>query len=186
MIFLLFFLSGFTALLYEVVWQRLLHLTFGLSTYAVTTVTASFMLGLALGYLLGKSRCLVRYHSLVVYGVAEGLISVFALVFPWLVWLIDTVYVAAGGSFFLNVILSLIALALPATLMGLTLPTLTRYVVQDGPADRLTLRPEHHRVGPGRVFRRCLLHPYLWGVHHYPHCYDYQCRDLPGGADTAT
>ncbi len=136
MIFLLFFLSGFTALLYEVVWQRLLHLTFGLSTYAVTTVTASFMLGLALGYLLGKSRRLVRYHPLVVYGVAEGLIGVFALVFPWLVWLIDTVYVAAGGSFFLNVILSLIALALPATLMGLTLPTLTRYVVQDGPAGR--------------------------------------------------
>jgi len=105
-IFLLFFLSGFTALLYEVVWQRLLHLTFGLSTYAVTTVTASFMLGLALGYLLGKSRRLVRYHPLVVYGVAEGLIGVFALVFPWLVWLIDTVYVAAGGSFFLNVIMS--------------------------------------------------------------------------------
>lgn len=135
-ILLLFFLSGFTALLYEVVWQRLLHLTFGLSTYAVTVVTASFMLGLALGYLLGQSRRLVRSHPLIVYGVAEGLIGVFALVFPLLVRLIDAVYVAAGGSFFLNILFSLTALALPATLMGLTLPTLARYVVQQGPVGR--------------------------------------------------
>ena len=67
MIYLLFFLSGFTALLYEVVWERLLHLTFGLSTYAVTIVTASFMLGLALGYLAGQHRRIVQYHPLIVY-----------------------------------------------------------------------------------------------------------------------
>src|SRR5581483_1499084 len=108
MLYLLFFLSGFTALLYEVVWQRLLHLTFGLSMYAVTTVTASFMLGLALGYLLGQHRRLTRYHPVVVYGVAEGVIGVFALFFPFLMQLIDTVYVAAGGSVFLDVLLSLI------------------------------------------------------------------------------
>lgn len=136
MIYLLFFLSGFTALLYEVVWQRLLHLTFGLSTYAVTTVTASFMLGLALGYLLGQSRRLTQYHPLVVYGVAEGAIGVFALFFPLLVHGIDTVYVAAGGSFIFSVLLSLLALTFPATLMGLTLPTLARYVAQDGPMGR--------------------------------------------------
>lgn len=135
-IYLLFFLSGFTALLYEVVWERLLHLTFGLSTYAVTTVTASFMLGLALGYLVGQSHRLAQYHPLIVYGIAEGLIGVFALVFPLLVRLIDTIYVAAGGSFLLKIVLSLIALALPATLMGLTLPTLTRYVAQDGSIGR--------------------------------------------------
>lgn len=136
MIFLLFFLSGFTALLYEVVWQRLLHLTFGLSTYAVTVVTAAFMLGLALGYFLGQNRRLIRYHPLVVYGVAEGAIGVFALLFPFLVKLIDALYVAAGGSFLLNVFLSLIALSIPSTLMGLTLPTLARFVARDGLAGR--------------------------------------------------
>src|ERR671924_661963 len=132
MIFPLFFLSGFTALLYEVVWQRLLHLTFGLSTYAVTTVTASFMLGLALGYLFGQDRRLIRYHPLVVYGLAEGLIGVFALLFPLLIRLIDTLYVARGGVFFLPVSLSFVSLVFPAALMGLTLPTLARYVVQGG------------------------------------------------------
>jgi spermidine synthase len=136
MVYCLFLLSGFTALVYEVVWQRLLHLTFGLSTYAVTTVTASFMLGLALGYLLGQSRRLTRYHPLVVYGVAEGAIGVFALFFPLLARGIDAVYIAAGGNFILNVLLSLLALAFPATLMGLTLPTLARYVSRDGPMGR--------------------------------------------------
>lgn len=136
MIYLLFFLSGFTALLYEVVWQRLLHLTFGLSTYAVTVVTASFMLGLALGYLLGQHRRLTQYHPLVVYGVAEGAIGVFALFFPLLVKIIDVVYVAAGGSFLLNILLSLLALAFPATLMGMTLPTLARFVALDGSSGR--------------------------------------------------
>lgn len=136
MIYLLFFLSGFTALLYEVVWQRLLHLTFGLSTYAVTTITASFMLGLALGYLLGQSRRLTPSHPLVVYGVAEGLIGVFALLFPLLLKVIDTIYVAAGGSFILNIILSLLALAVPAMLMGLTLPTLARLVSHEGATGR--------------------------------------------------
>ena len=135
-VFLLFFLSGFTALLYEVVWQRLLHLTFGLSTYAVTTVTASFMLGLALGYFLGQSPRLTRYHPLTVYGVAEGGIGAFALVFPGLIRLIEVLYVASGGSFFLQVLFSFLALVCPATLMGLTLPTLTRYVGYAEPVGR--------------------------------------------------
>lgn len=136
MIFLLFFLSGFTALLYEVVWQRLLHLTFGLSTYAVTTVTASFMLGLAVGYFLAQSPRLTRYHPLTIYGIAEGGIGAFALIFPLLTHAIEAVHVAAGGNFFLQAFLSFLALVCPATLMGLTLPTLTRHLEHTGPAGR--------------------------------------------------
>ena len=136
MILVLFFLSGFTALLYEVVWERLLHVVFGLSTYAVTVVTAAFMLGLALGYLAGQSRRLSRYHPFVVYGLAEGLIGVFALIFPFVLKMIDVVYVASGGSFALQIVLTLLALSLPATLMGLTLPTLARQLAQEGRTGR--------------------------------------------------
>jgi len=136
MILVLFFLSGFTALLYEVVWERLLHVVFGLSTYAVTVVTAAFMLGLALGYMAGQSRRLSRYHPFVVYGLAEGLIGVFALIFPFLLKIIDMAYVASGGSFALQIALTLLALSLPATLMGLTLPTLARQVAQEGRTGR--------------------------------------------------
>lgn len=48
----LFFLSGVSALVYELVWQRLLHLVFGVSTLAVSAVLAAFMGGLALGGVL--------------------------------------------------------------------------------------------------------------------------------------
>ncbi len=136
MILLLFFLSGFTALVYEVVWERLLHVVFGLSTYAVTVVTAAFMLGLALGYMAGKSRRLSRYHPLVVYGLAEGLIGAFALIFPFLLKIIDVIHIASGGSFALQIALSLLVLSLPATLMGLTLPTLARQVAREGRVGR--------------------------------------------------
>ena len=45
----LFFASGVSGLVYEVVWSRMLTLTFGDTTVAVSTVLAAFMTGLALG-----------------------------------------------------------------------------------------------------------------------------------------
>src|SRR5262245_64054025 len=45
----LFFLSGISGLLYQVAWTRMLHLLFGDTVLAVSTVLASFMAGLALG-----------------------------------------------------------------------------------------------------------------------------------------
>ena len=44
----LFFASGVSGLMYEVVWSRMLTLTFGDTTVAVSTVLAAFMTGLAL------------------------------------------------------------------------------------------------------------------------------------------
>ena len=46
---LLFFFSGPCALVYQVMWLRLLALVFGVTVYAASTVLASFMGGLALG-----------------------------------------------------------------------------------------------------------------------------------------
>src|SRR5258707_11285404 len=45
----LFFLSGISGLIYEVAWTRMLHLLFGDTVLAVSTVLASFMAGLGLG-----------------------------------------------------------------------------------------------------------------------------------------
>jgi spermidine synthase len=43
------FLSGFAALVYEVLWFRQLGLIFGNTVHAAATVLAAFMVGLALG-----------------------------------------------------------------------------------------------------------------------------------------
>lgn len=72
-VLLCFFLSGFSGLLYEVLWLRMLILIFGSTTLAVSTVLTSFMGGLALGsYLFGRIMDRQK-RSLLYYGLLEGL-----------------------------------------------------------------------------------------------------------------
>src|ERR1700720_3248293 len=49
----LFFFSGFPALIYQLVWQRTLFRIFGVNIESVTIVVTAFMLGLGLGSLVG-------------------------------------------------------------------------------------------------------------------------------------
>src|SRR3954462_9024485 len=49
----LFFFSGFPALIYQLVWQRALFRIFGVNIESVTIVVTAFMLGLGLGSLAG-------------------------------------------------------------------------------------------------------------------------------------
>ena len=54
LIYLLFFGSGITALIYEIVWTRMLTLVFGHTVFSVSVVLAAFMAGLGFGsYLFG-------------------------------------------------------------------------------------------------------------------------------------
>src|SRR6266540_7290471 len=52
-LYLMFFLSGFPALLYQIVWQRALFAIYGVNIESVTVVVSAFMLGLGLGSLAG-------------------------------------------------------------------------------------------------------------------------------------
>jgi spermidine synthase len=83
-LFLLFFLSGFCSLLYQVVWMRLAFASFGVITPVMSVVISVFMLGLAIGswaggrwikYLTSRSRASAAYF----YGAAEALIGLGAL-----------------------------------------------------------------------------------------------------------
>src|SRR5882672_5047862 len=49
----LFFFSGFPALIYQLTWQRTLFRIFGVNIESVTIVVTAFMLGLGLGSLAG-------------------------------------------------------------------------------------------------------------------------------------
>src|SRR3979411_1625462 len=49
----LFFFSGFPALIYQLIWQRALFRIFGVNVESVTIVVTAFMLGLGLGSLAG-------------------------------------------------------------------------------------------------------------------------------------
>src|ERR1700704_2786353 len=52
-LYLLFFVSGFPALIYQIVWQRALFAIYGVNIESVTVVVSAFMLGLGLGSLAG-------------------------------------------------------------------------------------------------------------------------------------
>jgi len=75
LLFFLFFLSGFCALVYEILWTKQLSLTFGSTMPAVSIVAATFMGGLALGsYLIGRyadqETNLLRLYAWLEVGIA--------------------------------------------------------------------------------------------------------------------
>src|SRR5438045_7614097 len=131
---LLFFLSGATGLVYELLWVRLLYQAFGSTIQSVTTVVAAYMGGLGLGaWLLGR-RADRHPRPGALYGRLEIAIGVFGLVSPLVLALVHQGYVAAasawhlsgGASVALRFGLAALVLLVPTTLMGGTLPVLTR------------------------------------------------------------
>ena len=80
-IHLVFFLSGFAALVYEISWSRQIGLLFGHTVYAASIVLASYFLGMAAGYLTGARWC-SRLHPLRGYGYAEIAVALWALLVP--------------------------------------------------------------------------------------------------------
>jgi len=131
---LLFFLSGATGLVYELLWVRLLYQAFGSTIESVTTVVAAYMGGLGLGaWLLGR-RGDRHARPAALYGRLEIAIGVFGLVSPFVLALAHRIYVSAAGalglgggaSVALRFALAALVLLVPTTLMGGTLPVLTR------------------------------------------------------------
>src|SRR5256884_3834278 len=95
---LLFFLSGATGLIYELLWVRLLYQAFGSTIESVTTVVAAYMGGLGLGaWLLGR-RGDRHTRPAALYGRLEIAIGVFGLVSPFVLALAHRVYVSAAGA----------------------------------------------------------------------------------------
>ncbi len=102
-LFLLFFLSGISGLIYESIWSRYIRQFVGSAATAQILVLALFMGGMSLGALM-SGRFVARTRApIVVYGVIEGLIGVYALLFPHLQELAariayDVVFPALGGG----------------------------------------------------------------------------------------
>ena len=138
-VFLCFFLSGGSGLLFEVLWTRELGLVFGSTTLAMSTVLSVFMGGLALGSYLG-GHLARRFTSprgpLRAYALVEAGVGAYALVVPLilsrypalnaLLW--RTVGDHYGVLSLLRFLATALLLLLPTTLMGATLPLLSQYV----------------------------------------------------------
>ena len=126
----LFFLSGFCALIYQTLWLRLLALVFGVTVYAASTVLASFMSGLAIGSLLAGFVAERTRHPLRLFGIAELLVGVTALLTQWALEAMTGLYLHwypslagdLGKLTLTRFALSFAVLLVPTVLMGSTLP----------------------------------------------------------------
>ncbi|MBN1860116.1 MAG: fused MFS/spermidine synthase [Candidatus Thermoplasmatota archaeon] len=137
-IYLIFFLSGGTALIYEVIWTKELTLIMGNTIYSSATVLAAFMGGLALGsILLGRYIDRSTISPLKLYALLELLIGLFAIALPSLLAIFNplysTIYQSSGFHPYLLTLLkftiSFCFLLIPTFLMGGTLPILSTYIV---------------------------------------------------------
>src|SRR5688572_24860191 len=147
----LFFLSGATGLIYELLWVRVLYQSFGSTIQSVTTVVAAYMGGLGLGaWLFGRVADRSRRPA-AFYGWLEIAIGVFGIISPLILGLAHAIYIGTAGalalggpaSVALRFGLAALVLMIPATLMGGTLPILTRALMGE---DRGLLKPSLGRL----------------------------------------
>jgi spermidine synthase len=135
----LFAVSGAAALIYEVVWTRLLTLQMGHGVAAASTVLTAFMGGLAIGAAVAGriGGRLTPRHALETYASLELAIAGLALLLPFGLAALRPMLSGAydegsGGSTFaiLRLGTSVLLLAAPAAAMGATFPIASRWVVR--------------------------------------------------------
>jgi spermidine synthase len=125
----LFFCSGFPALIYQIVWQRVLFSIYGVNVQSVAVVVSAFMLGLGIGSLVG-GRVSEKFpdRGISIFGVCELAIAGFGLIslrlFHWASGF------TAGTSLGYIILFSFLLLILPTMLMGATLPLLVEQLVR--------------------------------------------------------
>jgi len=139
LLFLLFFLSGFCGLVYQVVWTRMAFASFGIITPVLSVVLSVFMLGLSVGAwaggrLVGLWTSKTGLSAAFFYGAAElmiGLGGAFAV--PQLFqfgerWLLSTGQTNSFNYLFLSATVLTISLFPWCVCMGATFPFMMAYV----------------------------------------------------------
>ena len=123
-----------TALIYEIIWIRPLSLVFGTTIYAVSTIIASFILGLAVGsWLAGRYTDRLsnplRFFAFVQLGIGFYgilLLPIFATLPGVYLDLFTATFPNQGFFMFIQVLISMAMISIPASLMGATLPLMMR------------------------------------------------------------
>jgi predicted membrane-bound spermidine synthase len=128
-LYVVFFFSGFPALIYQIVWQRALFAVYGVNIESVTVVVTAFMLGLGLGSLFGGQLSKrTQWPLLLIFGFVELGIAAYGLlslrIFHWVAGF------TAGSSLFKTSIVTLLLVLVPTMLMGCTLPLLVAHIVR--------------------------------------------------------
>jgi predicted membrane-bound spermidine synthase len=124
----LFFCSGMPALIYQIVWQRVLFSIYGVNAESVAIIVSAFMLGLGLGSLAGGwASCRFPKQAIILFGACELTVATLGLIsLPVFHW---AARFSAGASLPVTVVFGLLLLLPPTMLMGATLPLLVQNFV---------------------------------------------------------
>jgi spermidine synthase len=142
-LFLLFFLSGFCGLLYQVIWTRMAFASFGIIIPVLSVVLSIFMLGLSIGawaggQLIGPLQKKSGLSAIFFYGLLELFIGAGAFAVPKLFGLGEEILLSAGQTdSFHYLLFSAVALGLSifpwCVCMGATFPFMMAFVRTQDP-----------------------------------------------------
>lgn len=123
----LFLISGFAALIYQIVWQRSLFTAFGVNIESVTVIVSIFMFGLGVGSIMGGILS-KRFPSVLpqVFLACEVLTGIFGIISLPLIKTVSDM--TMHGSIFTVSLAMYALLCIPTMLMGATLPILVAYL----------------------------------------------------------
>ncbi len=135
--------SGAAALIYQVVWARLLSPSIGSTSAAIAIVLAAFFLGLALGAWLSETFVTKQTKSIACYLWLELTIALTALTLLPILLNLDA-FIAqwptlAGMSGF-KFILVMVLLGIPTTCMGATFPVMVSLLARQQAQHKTRLR----------------------------------------------
>jgi predicted membrane-bound spermidine synthase len=119
-----FLFSGLSALMFQVVWQRLLATYYGVGPISIALIVSVYMAGLGIGALLGGHLSERLQRRVIVYCVVEVCIGIFGAISPQVLRFLGEH--TAGSSLMLSLIYMTLFLFMPTALMGMTLPLLTK------------------------------------------------------------
>ena len=131
---MVFFASGFAAVLYQTVWQRMLTLFSGADVFSITIVVSAFMAGMGIGSLAGghvADRVTAR-RAVIAFAISEFAIAAFAAVSATVYY--DWLYVDIGAHTWPRAVSALTIFAVmlwPTFFMGMSLPLAARAVSTD-------------------------------------------------------
>ena len=179
LLFLLFFLSGFSGLVYQVVWTRLAFASFGIITPVLSVVLSTFMLGLSAGTWLG-GRWIGRLtektgrSAVVFYGFAELVIGLGAFVVPRLFALGERLLLRtgesnSGGYLFFSAIVLALSIFPWCLFMGTTFPFMMAYIRErhDGEACSFSFLYLANVLGAmSGTFLTAIVLVEMFGFHH--------------------
>jgi spermidine synthase/MFS family permease len=153
-------LTGLSALIYEVIWQRYLANLLGSNSQATATVLAVFLGGLSLGYaLFGRISDNRSPRSLTsILGWAEVGIGAWALLFPELYLFLrnQSGLIEPVGSTFSDGLYGVILIGVPTILMGGTIPLLTQ-ALATSVHDSQRLHAQLYTLNTAGAFVGCLI-----------------------------